>query len=42
MSMPAPETMGQSFEILAQQKVLPANVADQLKKVSRFQKHCGS
>jgi uncharacterized protein YutE (UPF0331/DUF86 family) len=36
MSMPAPETMGQTFEILAQQKVLPANVADQLKKSVGF------
>jgi hypothetical protein len=25
MNMPAPETMGQTFEILAQQKVPPAN-----------------
>jgi uncharacterized protein YutE (UPF0331/DUF86 family) len=36
MNMPAPETMGQTFEILAQQKVLPANVADQLKKSVGF------
>lgn len=36
MNMPAPETMGQTFEILAQQNVLPANVADQLKKSVGF------
>jgi uncharacterized protein YutE (UPF0331/DUF86 family) len=36
MNMPAPETMGQTFEILAQQKVLSANVADQLKKSVGF------
>jgi uncharacterized protein YutE (UPF0331/DUF86 family) len=36
MNMPAPETMGQTFEILAQQKVLPASVADQLKKSVGF------
>lgn len=36
MNMPAPETMGQTFEILAQQKVLQANVADQLKKSVDF------
>jgi uncharacterized protein YutE (UPF0331/DUF86 family) len=36
MNMPAPETMGQTFEILAQQKVLPTNVADQLKKSVGF------
>ena len=36
MNMPAPETMGQTFEILAQQKVLPANMADQLKKSVGF------
>lgn len=36
MNMPTPETMGQTFEILAQQKVLPTNVADQLKKSVGF------
>jgi len=36
MNMPAPETMGQTFEILAQQNVLPVNVADQLKKSVGF------
>jgi uncharacterized protein YutE (UPF0331/DUF86 family) len=36
MNMPAPETMGQTFEILAQQNVLPAQVADQLKKSVGF------
>jgi uncharacterized protein YutE (UPF0331/DUF86 family) len=36
MNMPAPETMGQTFEILAQQKVLSVNVADQLKKSVGF------
>ncbi len=36
MNMPAPETMGQTFDILAQQKVLPFNVADQLKKSVGF------
>ncbi len=36
MNMPAPETMGQTFEILAQQSVLQANVADQLKKSVGF------
>jgi uncharacterized protein YutE (UPF0331/DUF86 family) len=36
MNMPAPETMGQTFEILAQQKVLPASVSDQLKKSVGF------
>ncbi len=36
MNMPAPETMGQTFEILAQQQVLSANVADQLKKSVGF------
>lgn len=36
MNMPAPETMGQTFEILAQQKVLSINVADQLKKSVGF------
>ncbi len=36
MNMPAPETMGQTFEILAQQKVLSASVADQLKKSVGF------
>lgn len=36
MNMPAPETMGQTFEILAQQNVLTVNVADQLKKSVGF------
>jgi uncharacterized protein YutE (UPF0331/DUF86 family) len=36
MNMPAPETMGQTFEILAQQNILPAHVADQLKKSVGF------
>ena len=36
MNMPAPETMGQTFEILAQQNVLPVNVAEQLKKSVGF------
>lgn len=36
MNMPAPETMGQTFEILAQQQVLSANVAGQLKKSVGF------
>lgn len=36
MNMPAPETMGQTFEILAQQNVLPARVDDQLKKSVGF------
>ena len=36
MNMPTPETMGQTFEILAQQNVLPVNVADQLKKSVGF------
>lgn len=35
-NMPAPETMGQTFEILAQQEVLPLSVADQLKKSVGF------
>ena len=35
-NMPAPETMGQTFEILAQQNVLSANVAEQLKKSVGF------
>lgn len=34
--MPAPETMGQTFEVLAQQKVLPVRVAEQLKKSVGF------
>lgn len=36
MNMSAPETMGQTFDILAQQKVLPFNVAEQLKKSVGF------
>jgi uncharacterized protein YutE (UPF0331/DUF86 family) len=36
INMPAPETMGQTFEILAQQKVLSTHVADQLKKSVGF------
>jgi uncharacterized protein YutE (UPF0331/DUF86 family) len=36
MNMPAPETMGQTFDILAQQNVLSRNVADQLKKSVGF------
>jgi len=36
MNMPAPETMGQTFDILAQQNVLPVSVADQLKKSVGF------
>ncbi len=36
MNMPAPETMGQTFEILAQQNVLTVNVADRLKKSVGF------
>lgn len=36
MNMPAPETMGQTFEMLAQQNVLPVNVSEQLKKSVGF------
>lgn len=36
LNMPAPETMGQTFEIFAQHNVLSAAVADQLKKSVGF------
>lgn len=36
MNMPAPETMGQTFNVLAQQRVLTAHVADRLRKSVGF------
>ena len=36
MNMPAPETMGQTFDVLAQQRVLNAHVADRLRKSVGF------
>ena len=36
LNMPAPQTMGQTFDVLAQQRVLTANVADRLRKSVGF------